>query len=76
MKRVFNLKLLAGLIFTLFFAFVFAGPAHAYLDPGTGSLILQGLIAGIVAAGVAARLYWHRLLKLLGFRKDIDSDKK
>lgn len=70
MKRVFTLTFLAGWIFLLFFGF--AGPAHAYLDPGTGSLILQGLIAGIVAAGVVARLYWHRLLKLLGIRKDID----
>ena len=53
-----------------------AGPAYAYLDPGAGSLILQGLIAGIVAVGVGVRIYWHRLLRLLGIRKDMDSDEK
>jgi len=37
---------------TLFLAL--CGPAYAYLDPVTGSLIIQGLIAGIAAvvAGV------------------------
>lgn len=27
--------------------------AHAYLDPGTGSIILQALVAGIVSMSVA-----------------------
>lgn len=40
---------------------VYASPAHAYLDPGTGSIILQGLLAGIAAAMAAAGLYWARL---------------
>lgn len=35
--------------------------AHAYLDPGVGSMLLQGLIAGIAAASVAAGYYWDRL---------------
>ena len=29
----------------------FSTTASAYLDPGTGSMILQGLIAGIAVAG-------------------------
>ena len=36
-------------------------PASAYLDPGTGSMMLQAIIGGIVAAGVVGRLYWYRL---------------
>ena len=36
-------------------------PAEAYLDPGAGSLLLQVLLGGIAAAGVVARLFWHRL---------------
>ncbi len=36
-------------------------PAHAYLDPGSGSMLLQVLLGGFAAVGVAARLYWHRL---------------
>ena len=58
----------------LFFVFGWTQPAYAYLDPGSGSLILQGIIAGIAAIGVVARIYWHRLLRLFSRNKDIDSD--
>ena len=39
----------------------FERPAGAYLDPGTGSMLLQALLGGVAAVGVVARLYWHRL---------------
>ena len=39
----------------------YAAPAFAYLDPGTGSIILQGLIAGIAGALVVGKLYWERI---------------
>ncbi|MEZ5319804.1 MAG: hypothetical protein R2752_20550 [Vicinamibacterales bacterium] len=29
--------------------------AHAYLDPGTGSLVIQTIIAGLAAVGYAFR---------------------
>ena len=45
-------------------------PAHAYLDPGTGSILIQGLIASIAAAGVVLRTYWHRLVHFFGIGKD------
>jgi hypothetical protein len=32
-----------------------------YIDPGTGSLVLQGLIAGFAAAAVVIRGYWYRI---------------
>ncbi len=35
-------------------------PALAYLDPGTGSMLLQVLLGGVAAIGVALKLYWHR----------------
>ena len=41
----------------------------AYLDPGTGSMLVQLLVGGVAAAGVAAKLYWRRLLRLLRIRK-------
>jgi hypothetical protein len=46
-----------------------AAPAHAYIDPGTGSAILQGILAALAAIALTAKLYWHRLLRLLGLRK-------
>ncbi len=50
--------------------FCFPLPAWAYLDPGTGSMILQGVIGGIAAAVVLGKLYWHRLLRFLKIKKD------
>jgi hypothetical protein len=43
-----------------------ASSAHAYLDPGTGSMILQVLLGGIAGMVVAIKLYWHKLLSLSG----------
>ncbi|MDP6620692.1 MAG: hypothetical protein QF754_00310 [Alphaproteobacteria bacterium] len=36
-------------------------PAWAYLDPGTGSIILQVLLGGVGGALVIGRLYWGRI---------------
>jgi hypothetical protein len=33
----------------------------AYLDAGTGSMLLQMLVGGIAAVGVTAKLYWRRI---------------
>ena len=37
--------------------------AYAYLDPGTGSFILQMLIAGLLGAILYVRLAWDRTLQ-------------
>ena len=36
-------------------------PAYAYLDPGTGSMIIQMTIAGILSIGFTMKLYWYRI---------------
>lgn len=46
--------------------------AHAYLDPGTGSILLQGLIAGIIGTAAFARMYWTRLKVM--FRRTFGRD--
>ena len=38
---------------------VFASPSYAYLDPGTGSIILQSILASIAVAIGVLRFYWH-----------------
>lgn len=38
--------------------------AFAYIDPGTGSILIQGVIAAIAAVGVTLKLYWHRFVGL------------
>lgn len=39
-----------------------SGDAHAYLDPGTGSYVLQIVIAGIVSALFTIKLCWRRVV--------------
>jgi hypothetical protein len=42
----------------------------AYLDPGSGSMILQVIAGGLAAVAVTARLYWRRLKRFLRISKD------
>ncbi len=53
----------SGFVFAIATAVFLAwhNPAHAYLDPGTGSMILQGIIGAVVGGLVALKLYWARL---------------
>jgi len=39
-----------------------AGDVHAYLDPGTGSYVLQIVIAGIVSALFTIKMCWRRVV--------------
>ena len=42
---------------------LFNTKAFAYLDPGTGSIILQGIL-GAIAAGVSyCSIYWQKIKK-------------
>ncbi|HEX2044171.1 MAG TPA: hypothetical protein VHF23_00935 [Gaiellaceae bacterium] len=36
-------------------------PTFAYLDPGTGSMLLQVIVGGAAAVAVTAKLYWRRV---------------
>jgi hypothetical protein len=40
-----------------------AGPAHAYIDPGMASLLLQGIVGGTATFLVVIRLYGARAKK-------------
>ena len=40
---------------------IFFSDAHAYIDPGTGSVVFQGLIGVLVGAGIALKLYWMKI---------------
>jgi hypothetical protein len=46
--------------------------ASAYLDAGTGSIILQVLLGGVAGLLLAGKLYWHKLLIVLGVRREVD----
>ena len=56
--------LVADLVF--FSTIGIASPAYAYLDPGTGSMLLQLLLGGVAGALVVGKLYWHRIKAFFG----------
>ncbi|MFQ5526267.1 MAG: hypothetical protein ACE5GX_08395 [Thermoanaerobaculia bacterium] len=43
-------------------AFSSTPSAHAYIDPATGSYVLQILVAGFLGAMFALKLFWHRIV--------------
>ena len=59
----------AIVVFTVWVLFVMATPAYAYLDPGSGGMMMQLLLGGVAGAAVLIRLHWHRFLTLLRLRK-------
>jgi hypothetical protein len=42
----------------------------AYLDAGTGSIILQAVLGGTAAVAVALKLWWRKALHVLHIRRD------
>ena len=45
-------------------------PSPAYIDPGSGSMLLQIILGGVAAIGVTAKLTWRRVLHALRIRRD------
>jgi hypothetical protein len=60
--RVFNILVLFLVVLGL------SREAYAYVDPGTGSYLLQILVAGFLGLLYALRLYWTRLKTFLTSR--------
>ena len=48
--------------------------SYAYLDPGTGSIIIQAILGFVAAAGATVTLYWRKFKEL--FKKIFRSKNK
>jgi len=50
-------------VFLLFatISYLSAGDAYAYLDPGTGSYVFQLVIAALLGAAFAVKVFWLRI---------------
>ena len=55
--------------FLLLCAVLLSPNVWAYLDPGTGSMLLQVILGGIAAIGVAFKIFWHRIKLAIGLGK-------
>lgn len=45
---------------------------HAYLDPGSGSILVQLLVAAGLGAAFAVRVYWKKLKAFFTGKKDVE----
>lgn len=43
-------------------SFVGVPAAHAYIDPGAGSFVFQALVGGLLAAALALKVFWRRIV--------------
>ena len=66
-------RTLLSVLIAVCLAFV-ALPAHAYLDPASGSLLLQMILGGVAGIALAVKLYWHRLLAFFGAKKSPEDE--
>tara|TARA_B110000305_G_C19412532_1_gene626229 strand:- start:1233 stop:1445 length:213 start_codon:yes stop_codon:yes gene_type:complete len=55
------------IIHTTIFFFVLNSNAYAYLDPGSGSIILQAIL-GLIAASIATISFYWSKFKMLIFK--------
>lgn len=58
---------LAIYVAVLAMSMLFTNSAYAYIDPGTGSMIVQAIIAALVAIGASLGIFWHRVRSLFGW---------
>ncbi|MXX74986.1 MAG: hypothetical protein F4210_02605 [Holophagales bacterium] len=56
-----------SLLVALIVALILPQAAHAYLDPASGSMILQAVIGGVAAAALAFKYYWRRIQAFFGY---------
>jgi len=47
-------------------------PAHAYIDPGTGGVLISSIIGFFVAIGVLVKTYWYKLKSIFSSKNDDD----
>ncbi len=63
MRRIIRIRLSFALL--LLICPVFLQLAFGYIDPGTGSYILQLIIGGLLGGLFAIGLFWKRVLAFL-----------
>jgi len=49
------------LILAITLLLIFPAPSFAYLDPATGSMIIQGIIGAVAGLMIAVKLYWQKI---------------
>ena len=48
-------------IFVIIFSLLFSTNSYAYIDPGSGSIILKAILAEFEGAGTEITIYWKKV---------------
>jgi hypothetical protein len=64
-----RLSVLTAFVLVLLYGFSFPNAAYAYLDPGSGSMMLQLLLGGVVGVAAILKLYWSTFVGLFRRKK-------
>ncbi len=62
MKRIDRFTIFLSTI--LIINIILTTPSYAYIDPGTSTMILQMIVAGIVGIAAALKIYWFKVKSL------------
>jgi len=57
-----------SLVFVLFFT-INIQSAYAYIDPASGSIVLQALVGVLVGLGITIKIYWYKIKERLMQKK-------
>ena len=59
MSGLYKFQILSIVLLALFGIHIQS--AYGYIDPGTGSMVIQVLIGTLVGLGIAIKVYWYKL---------------
>jgi hypothetical protein len=65
-------KLFSIAVLCLTFSAVILPSANAYIDPGSGSIIFQAIVGGLLAAAIVVKTFWRRIVSF--FRRGRTAD--
>lgn len=66
----FKIQICDAIVLNLLGMLAFSNVAYAYVDPGSGSVIVTAILGAIGAVGYTFRKYFYRLRRALGHKAD------
>ncbi len=69
MNRKLNAAFFAALVF-----FAMQQPAYAYIDPGSGSMVMTAILGLIAAVGYTIRKYFYKIRNLFSKKSPAESE--
>lgn len=68
MNKIYSLYIFTTIL--LIINGISVSDAYAYLDPGTGSIVIQAIIGVLVGIGISVKIYWYKIKeKIIGINK-------